>query len=519
MLSLLFAVQEVLNPPVADAPAEERVVRGRLLNALDGTPVGGAACELWSEDFDEPMELVGTVRSALDGSFALEDPRRCGEKMRVRAEGYRSTVFAGEDEVFLFPRGEPFVLRALDLDGRPIAGARVRSHQTCQHAPPAVEGTTDAEGRVVFADAPPFEDGPEYEVRASGYGALTQLDWSSFGVDPVVYLPRRAEVRLHLLDADGAPLARRRFRQQGPGQIAFVTDDDGRALLDSLYESREIGLEESVKEGALSLFGWPPLEGECTLQIGRPAPIRELPASSPVLQVLAEQWSTLHVQFGADSTTTKLDDDTFVQRVPSGITLVVVAQGDEVHRALLEPLWGSRTIDLTGADTRIGGERRALDEVGLRFVVHSDDGAELQCSARLRWPGPQREDEDPSPACVLFHVPRGELFEVCFHADGHVPRFLQGRADAENPVPEPILLRRYAHLEFRGPVERIEVAGQVRTKADGEGWNVLELAPGFAEGQVWFSGGYGGSPFAMARTLAPGETTVLEEPSRRVSPR
>jgi len=259
MLPLLIAVQEAsLLPPTAVLD-RECLVHGRLLDALDGTPIEGAACELWSEDVDAPMALQDAVQSGHDGSFVLKDLRRRGAKVRVRAAGYRSTVFAGDEVVFLFPQDEPFTLRLLDLDGLPIAGARVRSHQTCQHGPAAVEGTSGEDGRVLLADAPPFEDGPEYEVRAPGHGARTEIHWSSLGAEPVVYLPRRAAVRLRLLATDGTPLAHRRFRQQGPGLTAFVTDGEGRAVLDSLFESREIGLEESVKESTVHLFGWPTL--------------------------------------------------------------------------------------------------------------------------------------------------------------------------------------------------------------------------------------------------------------------
>lgn len=520
MIPLLFVVQAIPSAPQEPArqergPVAERTIRGRLLDALSGAPVAGATCELWSEDFDAPMELVGSVESALDGSFALEDPRRGGEKVRVRAEGYRSTVFAGEDEVFLFPRDEPFVLRVLDLDGSPIAGARVRSHQTCQHGPPAVEGMTDAEGRVVFADAPPFEDGPEYEVRASGYGALTQLDWSTFGIDSVAYLPRRAEVRLRLLDADGTPLARRRFRQQGPGHIAFVTDDDGRAVLDSLYESREIGLEESVKEGALHLFGRPSLEGECTLRIGSEFRADAPPPDWPLLSIRAARGSTVNVQFGTDSITCEGKELGATVRVRPVERVIVLTQGAEVHRIVLEPWSGERTVDLTDPANRIE-PLPSPEDVALRFTVRADNGEVPDASATLRWPGPQREDEDPSPGGVLFHVPRGERWEVGFEAEGHVPQYRQGRAQGDAASPEQIVLSRSARVEFRGKVERIELAGQVRTSADGEGWRELELAPGVALGHVWTS--IGSQPREAVLGLKPGERRVLDTEVKPLPP-
>jgi len=204
------------------------------------------------------------------------------------------------------------------------------------------------------------------------------------------------------------------------------------------------------------------------------------------------------------------------------VVVTVLAQRATAHRAVLQPWTGTLELDLTSESTLWPAKAAAAEEVALRYRMVSDGGEDLVCTARLRWLGGKREDEDASPDGVLFHVPRGERFELGFHAEGHVPRFLQGRARAEDPadpVPDPIVLRRYAHLEFRGLVERIEVGGQVRTMADGEGWNVLELAPGYAAGQVWFARGVGRSPYALARTLAPGETLVLEQPSTRVPSR
>lgn len=498
------------DPPasVADGGTHsERVVRGRLLDALTGEPVSGAECELWTEDFDEPMERIDVARSGPDGAYALRGGDGHGEKLRVRAEGYRSTVFSEEDVVFLFPRDEPFVLRVLDLDGSPVAGATVRSRQTCEHASPAVEGVTDADGRVTFVDAPPFEDGPEYEIGANGFGALADLHWSSFGVDPAVYLARRAPARLRLLDASGVPLANRRFRQQGSGHIAFTTDGDGRAVLESLYESREIGLTEAVKERPLHLFGWPPVEGECTLQPGTENMEGAPRPDWPVLAIGAQRNSTVHVQFGTDSFTFEAGRQRTDHRVPPGIPVVVLAQGEEIHRVALDPWEGTRNISLTDPETRIGPVPDVPREIALRFTTLSDDGVALATSAHLRWPGPQREYEDPSPDRALFHVPHGERWEVGFAADGHVRTFRSGRASDEKSY-ETVVLARMARVGFVGPCERVELAGQVRSADDGAGWREIDLAPGWAFGKLWHTAA--GRPYALTLKLAPGERLVLD---------
>jgi hypothetical protein len=288
-----------------DEAAYDPTIRGRLLDATSGAPVAGATCELWTEDFDEPGRLVESALSRADGSYELHPRSRDELKVRLRASGYRSMVVAGDDELeLLYPDDEPLVVRVLDLDGQPIAGARVRSHQTCRHAPPAVEAVSGADGRAVLHGAPIFTS-TDYEVRASGYGALVPVYFEDSGSEATVFLPRRAPVRLRLLEADGRPLAHRRFRQQGPGLTAFVTDADGGALLDSLFESREIGLEDVTKQ--LHMYGWPPLEGELVLTPDSEVGMQERELWPELHLVGAEPYASVHVQFGDDSVSHELD--------------------------------------------------------------------------------------------------------------------------------------------------------------------------------------------------------------------
>src|SRR5687767_12270109 len=140
----------LLIPLLLQAPVEQAHdprIRSRLLDALTGRPIEGAVCELWTEEYRAPAGLVDSARSRADGSYELHPVSNEKCKVRVRAAGYRTTVGAADDEDgYLFPSDEAFVVRVLDLDGNPIAGARIRSHETCRHAPPSVEVLSGADG-------------------------------------------------------------------------------------------------------------------------------------------------------------------------------------------------------------------------------------------------------------------------------------------------------------------------------------------------------------------------------------
>lgn len=426
------------------APVQESTVRGRLLDAISGAPVAGATCELWTEDFDQPGRMVESVLSNAAGTYELHPQTRDEVKVRLRAPGYRSTVVSADGELErLYPNDEPLVVRVLDLDGKPIAGARVRSHQTCRHAPPAVEGVSGADGRVVL-DGAPIQTSTDYEVRAPGYGALVPVYFEDIGSEPCVFLPRRAPVHLRLLDEHGQPLAHRRFRQQGPGLTAFVTDVDGRARLDSLFESREIGLEDMTKE--LHLHGWPPLEGELVLQAGQEAGKPDQSAW-PLLRVVhVPVHSTLHVQAGDDSMSREFDNTRYLTletRVRPGVPVVVLAQGAEVRRARLEPWTGARELDFDEAELVRPRVERG-EPVKLAFRLRTPEGEPLAVEGqRVCWYVDRPPaDEDPSPDGVAFSVPRGARYHIRFLAEGHVSLGRIGRAGEPMREPEVVVLPR-----------------------------------------------------------------------------
>ncbi len=419
--------------PVATPAAEPWL--GHVFDGETGRPLPGVACELWTEGLDAPFELVASTATSAAGGFEL--PRGRGEKLLLRKEGYRTTVVGtSDDEVRLFPCGQPFTLRVLDLEDRPIAGATVRTHQTCRHAPPAVSGTTDAAGRVSFADFPPAADNPELEVSAPGHGALGQL--FPFKIGPDLYLPRRAPVRLLLLETDGRPLAEKRCTYEGDeGWFAFTTDSTGRAVLESTFVDRNValaerqaGLRRNIGDGyppgreewalrvdgselpergmaVLRLYldvpideewrallrvfhdeGWAfqgpgehgvpagtmrvvvgaPFSGICeritplALAEGEERTLELLVEVEPNLEILLpDGYWTVHIQAGDDSVTRYAHEGVLEASVPPGQPVIVLAQGAEIRRARLDPLWESVTLDLrTSAvlvrPARAGGE-------------------------------------------------------------------------------------------------------------------------------------------------------------------
>ncbi len=261
--------------------------RAWVIDAVTGEPVPDVLCELWTEGLEAPAELGASATSSADGSFEL--PLGRGEKLLLRKPGYRSTVQAfPEDEFRLETCAEPFVLRVLDLEDRPVADAAVRTHQTCRHAPPAVAGATAADGRVSFPDFPPARDHPELEVLAQGHAALGMLHLSELPPDGVLHLPRRAPVRVRLLDTDGQPLADRRCTYESDtGWTAFETDGEGRAVIASTFADRRIALQERHAGRSRNIGdGYPPGREEWTL---RPD-AAELPATG-----LARLWLWLDV--------------------------------------------------------------------------------------------------------------------------------------------------------------------------------------------------------------------------------
>lgn len=270
MLLLALAPQEVsgLRPGEHAQAAGGRAaaggsdsVQGRVLDGVTSAPLAGAEVELWTEGDGPPPALLVRGKSRADGSFVLaaSDERPHGDKLLIRAAGFRSTLVgrSDADEVLLCPVAKHLQLRAVDLDGEPIAGARVESRQTCAHAPPAFVATSDALGRFDLATFPPLDDEPELVVSARGYGAvLLQEPERMLAPDGLeARLPRRRPLAFQVVDSLGRPLARQQVSLgEEPHWSAVSTSVDGRAVFDSPFFGRAFVLKIEQSGSATGEF-------------------------------------------------------------------------------------------------------------------------------------------------------------------------------------------------------------------------------------------------------------------------
>ena len=250
--------------------------RGQVRDAFTGAPLGEARCELWTEDLYAHPELVAEASSGDDGAFALADAARRGRKLVLRRAGYRSTeVGTPEAEAWLFPATHSDEWHLVDLDGRPIPGALLQTRQSCRHALPAVEATSDALGRVLVPDLPPFADGGEVEVLARGYGAIGMLDTLDAVGCQVIALPPRRGITLRALAPDGRPIAGGRLRYQGEsGGGPLVPDPEGWVSVDPLFEgpSGLLFWRRDERHEAVRQLEDLPSEGRWAVRFGEPPP-------------------------------------------------------------------------------------------------------------------------------------------------------------------------------------------------------------------------------------------------------
>lgn len=219
----------------SDAPP-----RFRVYDARDKTQIAGAMLELWTEDGAKPLgptARVAVLHSGADGTgeFAWEIGGIRGENVRVSRAGYAShSVTLGdlEEGVELYPAA-PLAGRVVDLDGRPVARALVRSRETCAHAVSAAETWTDADGRFLLTDCPADPQHAELEVLPREHvplagleiDALRRLQARDGTFD--LHVARRPALRVTALDLEGRPLAGRRLAYTAPPFLTAWTDAKG----------------------------------------------------------------------------------------------------------------------------------------------------------------------------------------------------------------------------------------------------------------------------------------------------
>ncbi len=215
-----------------------------IVSARDGKPVADAVVELWTEDGVEPMRVamrLAVVRTSPDGSAAYSyTPQGIRTDLaRISKPGFASrTTSTSElsDGVELYPAA-PLTGRVVDLQGQPVAGALVRTRETCPHAVPAAETFTDREGRFTLTDCPADEQMAELEVLPTNHiplgaiqiEALRRLQARDGTFD--VHVVERAPLWVRVLDGAGSPMAGRRLVCDERPRSATWTDKNGYALL------------------------------------------------------------------------------------------------------------------------------------------------------------------------------------------------------------------------------------------------------------------------------------------------
>jgi hypothetical protein len=191
-----------------------RDVRGKVVDATTGRPVAGAVVRgYWGE--------TRLLRTGPDGGFLL--PRFWFRAFQVRAPGFAVRTHqlpedagspgVSEETVRLEPG---FVARGrlTDLDGRPLAGARLRILTSDPAGDRSISAGpyTRADGAFVFVGLPLPSPGREVRVFANApdcaWGASPPLPGTAGGiVDGVeLRLPRLVDLEGRVEDEAGAPL-------------------------------------------------------------------------------------------------------------------------------------------------------------------------------------------------------------------------------------------------------------------------------------------------------------------------
>ncbi len=232
-LALLVATSTIQDVP-----------RFRVYDARDKSPVAGAMLELWTEDGEKPlgsMTRIGVLHSGADGTgeftYVVDGIRF--SNVRVSRAGYAShsvTQSDLEEGVELYPAA-PLAGRVVDLDGKPVARAVVRSRETCAHAVSASETWTDADGRFTLADCPADAQLAELEVLPREHVPLASLEIHTLrrlqARDGTfdLHVARKPPIRATVLDESGKPIAGGRIAYNAEPYCTGWTDEAGLVIL------------------------------------------------------------------------------------------------------------------------------------------------------------------------------------------------------------------------------------------------------------------------------------------------
>jgi len=281
-------------------------LQGRVLDAFTGRPLAGAKIEVWSEEIDRVFggyHRFGESRSGRDGRFVIRQQvgSMQAEKSRVSAPGYLTLSGTRGDlyhTVRLFPRmAQSPHLRILDLEGRPIAGARITSTYTCAHDVPAFDLRTGVDGVATLPEFGLQADVQELRIRAPGYQAIKYLDGEVLfatrhaGSDAPhdIHLARQRPFGFRIINSERGAIPDLPIQvQEGEGYHVGRTGKHGLLTIESRYGSGECdlrilgGLEPRYIANYLPPVGrvptlrrasdeWPKQVKTGTIQVVRPA--------------------------------------------------------------------------------------------------------------------------------------------------------------------------------------------------------------------------------------------------------
>lgn len=239
------------DPAVARVPSEAPADRTRILGLVvdeAGAPIPDARVEAHS------ATVAGAPRAQQntdpEGRFVLVVPERTALRVRASAGGFgvawRNPVFGGEELTLVLSRPARLEVLVKLPDQTPAVGARVRvaSRDGDRISSWRIDGETDAEGRVVIADAPRARLSVSANAPTSSAANARTAAPASTIVDTsenptaTVELVLRLGLRLHgtVLDAaDGAGIAGARVGCDALGHA--VTDAAGRYELGGIGAS------------------------------------------------------------------------------------------------------------------------------------------------------------------------------------------------------------------------------------------------------------------------------------------
>jgi len=244
---------------------------GRVVDAFTGLPLAGATVELWSEEIDVNyggFHRFGAATTGRDGRFLVREREgaNLAEKLRVSAPGYltfteaRGAIF---DTITLFPAEQQAPrLRIVDLQERPIQGARVTSTFTCAHDIPAFEYTSDVNGIVVLRGYGLQDAIPELRVLAPGFAGIKYLDGEPILIaaardeEHTLRLRRTPGAELKLFDEVGEPLMNTVVMvHDGDGHHVVRTNDQGACAIPARYGADDLVVQRLTPDPGPGAYG------------------------------------------------------------------------------------------------------------------------------------------------------------------------------------------------------------------------------------------------------------------------